>query len=58
MEMLSKIKGGYKKDIREGNGTPLQYSCLANAMDRGAWRAVVHGVAESRTQVSMRVHTD
>ena len=33
----------------EGNGNPLQYSCLENPMDRGAWRAVVHGVAESQT---------
>ena len=29
----------------EGNGNPLQYSCLENPMDRGAWRAMVHGVA-------------
>ena len=33
----------------EGNGNPLQYSCLENPMDRGAWQAVVHGVAESQT---------
>ena len=33
----------------EGNGTPLQYSRLENPMDRGAWQAVVHGVAKSRT---------
>ena len=32
-----------------GNGNPLQYSCLENPMDRGAWQATVHGVAESRT---------
>ena len=32
-----------------GNGNPLQYSCLENPMDRGAWRATVHGVAESNT---------
>ena len=31
----------------EGNGNPLQYSCLQNPMDRGAWWAIVHGVAES-----------
>ena len=31
----------------EGNVTPLQYSCLENPMDGGAWRAAVHGVAES-----------
>ena len=30
----------------EGNGNPLQYSCLGNPMDRGAWRATVHAVAE------------
>ena len=33
----------------EGNGSPLQYSCLENPMDRGAWQATVHGVAKSRT---------
>ena len=32
-----------------GNGNPLQYSCLENSMDRGAWRVTVHGVAKSRT---------
>ena len=36
----------------EGNGTPLQYSCLENPMDRGAWWAAVHGVAKSRTWLS------
>ena len=35
-----------------GNGTPLQYSCLENPMDRGAWEAAVHGVAKSRTRLS------
>ena len=38
--------------IREGNGTPLQYSCLENPMDRGDWWAAVHGVAKSRTRLS------
>ena len=37
---------------REGNGTPLQYSCLENPMDGGAWKAAVCGVAESRTWLS------
>ena len=37
--------------LGEGNGTPLQYSCLANPMDGGAWWAAVHGVAKSRTQL-------
>ena len=35
----------------EGNGTPLQYSCLENPMDGGAWQAAVHGVAKSQTQL-------
>ena len=38
--------------IGEGNGTPLQYSCLANPMDGGAWWAAVHGVAKSQTRLS------
>ena len=37
---------------REGNGTPLQYSCLENPMDGGAWWATVHGVAKSWTRLS------
>ena len=36
----------------EGNGNPLQSSCLENSMDRGAWRAIVHGVAKSWAQLS------
>ena len=40
------------KDTGEGNGTPLQYSCLENPMDGGAWKAAVHGVAEGWTQLS------
>ena len=38
--------------IREGNGTPLQYSCLENPMDGVAWWAAVHGVDKSRTRLS------
>ena len=38
-------------DVLEGNGTPLQYSCLENAMDGGAWWAAVHGVTKSRTRL-------
>ena len=35
----------------EGNGNPLQYSCPENPMDRGAWRATVHGVAKSQARL-------
>ena len=35
-----------------GNGTPLQYSCLENPMEGGAWQAIVHGVAKSQTRLS------
>ena len=36
----------------KGSGNPLQYSCLGNPMDKGAWQATVHGVAKSQTQLS------
>ena len=36
----------------EGNGNPLQYSCLENPVDRRAWRVIVHRVAQSQTQLS------
>ena len=39
----------------EGHGNPLQYSCLENSMDRGAWQATVHGTTKSRTQLSDRM---
>ena len=40
---------GWGRSPGEGHGNPLQYSCLENPTDRGAWRATVHGVAESDT---------
>ena len=42
---------GLGRSPREGNGNPLQYSCLGNLVDRGAWRAIVHGVTKSWTQL-------
>ena len=42
----------FKVKVGEGNGTPLQYSCLENPMDEGGWWAAVHGVAKSRTRLS------
>ena len=41
----------------QGNGNSLQYSCLGNAMDRGAWQALVHGVAKSWTPLSTHMPT-
>ena len=43
---------GSGRSPREGNGTPLQYSCLENPMDEGAGKAAVHGVVEGRTRLS------
>ena len=40
---------GLERSPGRGNGKSLQYSCLENPMDRGAWRAIVHGVAKSWT---------
>ena len=40
---------GWEDSPGEGNGDPLQYSCLENPKDKGAWQATVHGVAESDT---------
>ena len=43
--------------LGEGNGNPLEYSCLENPMDGGAWWAAVHGVAKSRTGLSDFIFT-
>ena len=43
---------GLGRSPGEGNGNPLQYSCLENSMDGGAWWAIVYGVAKSRTRLS------
>ena len=49
---------GWGRSPREGRGYPLQYACLENAMDRGAWRATVHRVAKSRTRLKrLSTHT-
>ena len=48
---LSSIPG-LGRSPGEGNGNPLQYSCLEHPMDGGAWWAIVHGVAKSRTRLS------
>ena len=53
--MISKYAGnmsslpGLGRSPEGGNGNPLQYSCPENSMDRGAWQATVHAVAESQT---------
>ena len=43
---------GLGRSPGEENGYPLQYSCLENSMDRGAWRATLHGVTKSQTKLS------
>ena len=43
---------GLGKSSGEGNDNPVQYSCLENPMDRGAWQATVHGVAKNQTGLS------
>ena len=43
---------GWEDSPGEGNGNPVQYSCLENSMDRGAWQATVHGVVKSQIQLS------
>ena len=44
---------GLRRSPGEGNGYPLQYSCLENPMDRGAWWAIVHRVAKSRMRLKI-----
>ena len=49
---------GSGRSSGEGNGNPLQYSCLGNSTDRGAWKATVHGVAKCPTRLKqLSVHT-
>ena len=43
---------GWGRSPGEGNGNPLQYSCLENSLDRGAWWATVHGATQSLTRLS------
>ena len=48
---LDSIPGSGRSPV-EGNGNPLQYSCLENTINGGAWQSTVHGVAKSQTQLS------
>ena len=49
--LILKLLTGFEVFLREGNGIPLQYFCLGNPMDRGAWRATVHVITKSQTQM-------
>ena len=49
------LNPGMGRSPGEGNGNPLQYSCLKNSMDRGAWKAIIHAVAKSQTRLNNRV---
>ena len=46
---------GLRRSSGEGNGNPLQYSCLENPMDRGAWQATVHGVTRVRNDLATKL---
>ena len=48
---------GLGRSLGVGNGNPIQYSCLENSMDRGAWQATFHGAAKSCTQLNDWAHT-
>ena len=52
MQILTSKLCSHNFSFGEGNGTPLQHSCLENPTDEGAWWAAVHGVATSRTRLS------
>ena len=47
----------WRRSHGEGNGNPLQYSCLENSMDRGVWSATIHGVEKSQTWLSVHPRT-
>ena len=47
----------WRRSNGEGNGNPLQYSCLENSMDRGVWWATIHGVEKSQTWLSVHPRT-
>ena len=51
------LKSKVKHTSGEGNGNPLQYSCLENSMDRADWQATVHGATKSWTRVTITEHT-
>ena len=48
---------GLGRNPGEGNGNPVQYSCLGSPMDSGAWWAVVHGIAKTQTRLRMHAQT-
>ena len=49
---MSSVPGSGRSPLQKGNGNPLQYSCLENPMDRGAWQAIVQEVTKNRTQLN------
>ena len=54
---VARLIPGLRRSPGEGNGNPVQYPCLGNPMDRGAWQATVHGVNKSQTQFSDQITT-
>ena len=56
-QMVMNLPPGLGRSPGKGNGNPLQHSCLENPMNRGAWRAMVHRVTKSPTQLKDFMHT-
>ena len=52
MQETQVLSLGWEDPLEKGMATPLQYSCLENCMDRGAWQVTVYGVRKSQTQLS------
>ena len=57
MQARLRLKKVLGREAGEGNGTPLQYCCLENPIDGGAWKTAVHGVAEGRIRLSVFTFT-
>ena len=58
VQFMGQFPGIQERSPGEGNGNPLQYSCLGNPMDRGTWQAIGHGVAKESDTTSQLNNND